>query len=194
MDDDNIEIEEKLNQLSSKNFLVSNNKIYFYCDITTENILQLTKALHELNEELLLASLKYGIDDPIIEVHLDSDGGKVFSGFAGYNAIRASKIPVHTYVDGHAHSAATFLLLAGQRRFMYETSSILIHQLQAEIGGKFNDLIDEASNMESLMKSMRHIYKTNSKIPAKKLEEYLKREIYVDSKTCLDYGIVHEIV
>ena len=61
-------------------------------------------------------------------------------------------IAVHTYIDGLIASAATFLFLAGKKRFMTENSNILIHQISTGFWGKFEDLKDEYKNTTELMK------------------------------------------
>ena len=43
-------------------------------------------------------------------------------------------IDVHTYIDGLIASAATFIYLAGKKRFMSPYSYVLIHQIHNFLG------------------------------------------------------------
>ena len=44
------------------------------------------------------------------------------------------------------------------------------------------------------MATIKSIYKQYTKLPMKKLDEILKHDLWFDSKTCLDYGLVDEII
>ena len=46
----------------------------------------------------------------------------------------------------------------------------------------------------NLMWKLRYIYKKYTKLPMKKLDEILKHDLMWDAKTCLEYGLIDEIV
>ena len=52
---------------------------------------------------------------------------------------------------------------------------------------------DDFYNSKNLMKVLKDFYKKNTKIPMKKLDELLKRDIWLTAKECLQYGIIDEI-
>jgi ATP-dependent protease ClpP protease subunit len=45
-----------------------------------------------------------------------------------------------------------------------------------------------------MMKNIKNIYKEYTKIPMKKLNEILKHDLMWDAKTCLEYGMIDEII
>jgi ATP-dependent protease ClpP protease subunit len=45
----------------------------------------------------------------------------------------------------------------------------------------------------SLMKLLKEFYKKHTKLPMKKLDELMTKDIYLTSEECLTYGIVDEI-
>ena len=53
---------------------------------------------------------------------------------------------------------------------------------------------DDMTNNELLMKTIKEIYEQYTKIPRKQLNEILKHDLWWDAKTCLEYGLVDEII
>ena len=41
---------------------------------------------------------------------------------------------------------------------------------------------------------IKELYKSYTKLPAKKLDEILKHDLWFDAKTCLEYKLVDEII
>jgi ATP-dependent protease ClpP protease subunit len=56
--------------------------------------------------------------------------------------------------------------------------------------GKFEDFKDQLANLQQFMDRFRKIYLEETKIPSEKLEEILKRDVYMDTKKCLEWEIV----
>ena len=110
------------------------------------------------------------------------------------DTILRSKVPIHTYVDGFVASAGTFLSIVGTRRFMSKNSYMLVHQLSSNFWGKYSEFEDEKQNLDLMMKTIKNMYKEYTKIPMKKLNEILKHDLMWDAETCLEYGMIDEIV
>lgn len=178
------------------------NEIFFYSGVDNLSVLHLNKQISRLNYQIQMATydfqLKYpaGFQIPLMPINLriNSFGGSVFAGFSAADAIRNSKAPVFTIIDGAAASAATFISVSGHRRLMTRNSHALIHQLSTGFWGTFESLKDEIENSNSFMERINSFYIQNTKIPKKILLETLKRDLWFDSKTCLKYGIVDEII
>ena len=71
---------------------------------------------------------------------------------------------------------------------------MLIHQISSAMWGKFEEMKDDMKNSELLMDTIIKIYEEHTRIPRSELENILKRDIWWDAKTCLDYGLVDEII
>jgi len=168
------------------------NNLYFYGDITEANILELNAALHELDKKLSVTNVFLDIR-PIINLHINSYGGSLFAGLATVDVIRNLNSEVHSYVEGAAASAATIISVACTKRFIGKYSKMLIHQLSSGLYGKYNELEDDMVNNKHLMATIKSIYKEYTTIPMKKLDEILKHDLWFDSKTCLEYGLVDDI-
>jgi ATP-dependent Clp endopeptidase proteolytic subunit ClpP len=172
-----------------------NNRIYFYAEVTQESVLKLTQLVKKLENELLKIQIDLDLKKPPkIYIYIHSYGGDVYSGLSCMNAISNIKVPVVTIVDGYVASAATFILLAGHKRRMRQYSHVLIHQLRGESWGKYEDLKDEFTNTENLMKTIKSIYLEKSSIPEKKLNRILKKEVNLNSNECIEYELVHRII
>jgi ATP-dependent protease ClpP protease subunit len=64
-----------------------------------------------------------------INIHINSEGGKVLNGIQIISAILNSKIPIHTYNDGYAYSMAGFIWLTAKKenRHMAQFARFMIH-------------------------------------------------------------------
>ena len=173
---------------------VVDSDIFFYGDITRENVLKLVTMVHKLEKKLLKISVILNGYTPNITVYIHSDGGDFHSGMNAMDALRRSKVHVTTIAEGTCCSAATFILLGGDRRLMGRHAQLLIHQMSSGFQGKFEELRDEINTCSKLMKMMKKMYKKETKIPKEVLKQFLKRDIYLDSGECVRYGIVDGIV
>tara|TARA_R110000824_G_scaffold119346_6_gene273406 strand:+ start:5641 stop:6261 length:621 start_codon:yes stop_codon:yes gene_type:complete len=169
------------------------NNLYFYGDITEANILELNASLHELDKKLSVTNVFLDIR-PIINLHINSYGGSLFAGLASVDVLRNLNSEVHSYVEGAAASAATIISVSCTKRFIGKYSKMLIHQLSSGLYGKYNELEDDMENNKHLMTTIKSIYKRYTTIPMKKLDEILKHDLWFDSKICLKYGLVDEII
>ena len=170
------------------------NRILFYADIATQSALELNRLLREM--DIKLQDIKKFSDgfSPVCHLHLQTNGGEIFPAFSIIDTIRTMKTPVHTHVEGLVASAGTLISTAGQKKYMTKYSYMLVHQLRGESYGKYVDLADDMINYNSYMNMMRSYYKEYTKIPVKKLDELLKRELCLTAKECLELGLIDEIL
>jgi ATP-dependent Clp protease, protease subunit len=170
------------------------NRIYFYSEVSRPKILALNKSLIRVSNGIKNRSSVLNTPDVPIDLHICSYGGSVFSGFAAVDYIVNSKVPVHSYIDGCAASAATIMSVVAERRYIHKHSFMLIHQLSSGMWGNYEVLKDSMENCDTLMETIRGIYDKHTKIPKKKLNDILKRDLWFDAETCLKYGLVDEII
>ena len=188
--------DNKATHSDSKNRIESiNNDVYFYAEVRRQNNLTLNKKLDSLGIKYFNYSNSLGMEHVApINLYINSYGGSVFAGFSSVDHIKNCKVPVHTIVDGCAASAATIMSVVGDHRMIYQHAFMLIHQLSAGSWGKFEDLKDDMANNELLMKKIKGIYEQHTKIPRKQLNDILKHDLWWDAETCLEYGLVDEII
>jgi len=166
--------------------------VYFIGDITTSSV----NTMRNLLDEACNIALKFQntIDKPSVTLYIHSYGGDLLAGFSAYSAIKRCAVPVTTVADGYVASAATFLLLAGRRRFIAEHTHVLIHQLSTGVDGTYSEVKDDILNCDRLMASMKGIYEKETTLSAKKIKKFLKRELDLTADECIKHGIVSDYV
>ena len=177
-----------------KHISVHENKIYYYSNVNRESAVELNKKIGEIESKSLTLANTLDIDPPALKILINSGGGSITAGISSMDTILRCKVPVHTYVDGFAASAATFLSVVGNYRFMSRNSYMLIHQLSSNFWGTYANFEDEKQNLDLMMKTIKDVYKKYTKVPMKKLDEILKHDLLWDAKTCLEYGLIDEVI
>lgn len=182
-------------QMSSASLRVVENKVFFYDVILDSSVLELNRILMEVDIKLQNTKVLLGDTfDPVIHLHLKTGGGEIYSAISTVDLMRTLKSKVYTYVDGNVASAGTLITLVGAKRYMGKYSNLLIHQLSGEMYGKFSEMEDTMENCANLMKFIKSFYKQYTKIPMKKLDELLKRDLWLSAEECLEYGIIDQII
>ena len=169
------------------------NHIYFYCEIDRESIYDLSVLIKESEEENILTSLKLNISDIPIYLHINSLGGSVFAAFNAIDIIKACKVPIYSIIEGSTASAGTLISVICEKKFIRPNAFMLIHELSSECWGKMSAIEDEFKNLQELMLKIKEIYKDNSSIPKKELNDLLKHDLWLNSEKCLKYGLVDEL-
>jgi ATP-dependent protease ClpP protease subunit len=176
------------------NVRVQDNNIYFFCPVTSETILELTVNIDILSKELQKFAIQYDIEPPPINIYINSEGGEVHAALSVFDTIKNNKVYINTIISGNASSAATIIALAGSKRKITNNSYMLIHNISSVFWGKMHEFEDEMKNMNKLTSNLKRIYKDYGSITKKQLDDLLKKDLLLDSKTCLKYGFVDEIV
>ena len=188
-----IQIENDAN-MSTSTSNIGQLTLHFYGSVTEESCLELTQALYSLDKQAKYQQIDFPTHKPIIELHIQSGGGALMPAFYVCDVIKNINTPVHTYVDGYVASAASLISVCGDKRYITKYSSMLIHQLKGATSGKFNEIKDEFSNLGVFMEKVCDIYTINSNINRTTLEDLLSSDIWLDSETCLKYGLVDKII
>jgi len=182
------------NPPADKHIAVHENKIYYYAGVGRDSASELNKKIGELESKSLTLGNNLDIDPPTLRLMINSGGGSITAGISSMDTILRCKVPVHTYVDGFCASAATFLSVVGEKRFMSRHSYMLIHQLSTNFWGKYSEFEDEKQNLDLMMTTIKNVYKEYTKVPMKKIDEILKHDLMWDATTCLEYGLIDKVV
>lgn len=85
-----------------------------------------------------------------INIHINSPGGNVHEGLPICNAIKASKVEVHTYVDGIAYSMGAMIAISAKkgRVHMAKGSLMMLHSVSTWMYGNAQALRDEADVLD----------------------------------------------
>lgn len=170
------------------------NELYFYGPVNQRSCFELKKQMNDMNIKLKTLSIQYHIEPPPIHLHIQSEGGSLYHTLYMIDLIRNIDCDVYTYIDGFAASAATLMSVVGKKRFMTKNSLMLIHQLSGSESGKYEELKDQMNNMSILMDMILNIYLEETKLNKNKLQELLGKDLWLNANTCLQYGLVDEII
>lgn len=99
----------------------------------------------------------------VIPVVIDSYGGQVYSLMSMISAIRASKIPVATIIEGKAMSCGALLFSFGAEgmRYMDPDATLMIHDVSGAAFGKVEDLKVDAKEADRLNKKVYEMMARN---------------------------------
>lgn len=184
---------------NSKN--ISPNEYYLYSAISVDAVMGLLKFIKNAEKRWqdFLFSNSHIIENAQpkpLKIYINSEGGELFAAIPLIDAITNCKIPIYTYIEGIAASAASLISMAGHKRFITKNSFMLIHEVRSGIEGTYSNIADEKENCEKLMKIIYDFYKnkTNDNFSSETLQAILKRDIILNSQECLNYGLVDSIL
>lgn len=191
-DEDPFEPFKQLKQLMAprENADKERNHIYFYSDVSQDSCLDLNRKINELNKELLKHSIEYDCEPPNIYLHINSNGGCLLSAMATVDAIKNSRVPVISIVEGCAASAATIISMVCHKRYITPNSFMLIHQLSTGMYGKYEELKDDFTNDTTFMERLYALYREHTNMNNQKIKSVMTRDIWWDMKECKENGLV----
>lgn len=167
------------------------DRVFFYAEVSRKTVLRLIKCLATASTHALTHATS--VPDATVYLFIHSSGGDAYAGLSAFDHIRNSRVHVTTVIDGFVASAATFLLLGGERRAAMKHSAMLVHQLSTGFWGKFADLVDEVQNSTSLMETIKKVYADHTTLSRKRIDSLLNKEKNIDAERCLAMGFVHEL-
>jgi len=173
---------------------VMGNEIFYCGEITEVDILEFIEDFKKLEIELLKKKAELIGYEPVIHVHICSEGGDLFAGISAMNIIEKSRVKVVTIAQGVCCSAATFLLLGGHERRIGKNAHVLIHQITTNgFWGKYEELKDEMKSCDKFMDMVIKTYQEKTTIPQKQFKKIMKRDMYLDAQECIKYNVVDSI-
>lgn len=129
-----------------------------------------------------------------ITIEICSEGGDVYSAFAIYNRIKASKVPVTTVVNAYCASAAVLVFAAGKKRLSYARSTFLVHELSSEVNGNTSKLrrtVDQQLREQILYS---RVLAENSKLSDSNWIKLMNSETYFNEGDAIKYGLCHSVI
>ena len=174
--------------------------IYFYEEINEVTQMILEVMLKDAVRDVLtehVGEILGGELPESVTIHVNSPGGYLSCGFALYDYIKTSQVPITCVVEGLCASAATLIMLACPVRVMSPNSVFLMHQCSWGCWGENRFMQDHAANADKAMKKLRTIYMSETKIyeghSDKEREAYvqhlLEHDYELDASECEKLGI-----
>ena len=197
-------IKNNCNEIDHEELFIKRNvfsigsDVYFFDSIDEETFAILIREMNAAKDYLIKSQaptiLESGALSETVTLHINCPGGNVIESLAIYDFIQNFPLPVVGIVEGAAASGGSIILCACSYRLMTEHSMILCHELSSGAIGKYSSLVDSHKTNEIFMRQIKNIYKKDTKIPEKELDDILRHDIYWDADESLKHGLVNSII
>lgn len=124
-----------------------------------------------------------------IKLYINSVGGDVFNGLNLCDVIKNSVTPVYGIVMGYAYSMGGVIFLSTHKKYMFESSSLLIHDGNTSLSGSAGKVKDLQKFYEKVDGRLKNIIVGNSKMTSEEYDENYDRELYLLADECKEKGI-----
>lgn len=175
--------------------------LYFSHQVDQATIGHLTQNIIKINEQDDYLEKMYSIHNLTyqrtpIKIYIDSYGGYVYQCFGLLSIIDKSKTPIHTIVTGCAMSCGFMILISGHKRFGYELSTPLYHQVSGGGRGKVKDIEEDFIEVKRLQKMLEDLTLRKTKITKEKLKDIYVKKIdwFMTAKQAKKLGVIDEII
>lgn len=128
---------------------------------------------------------------------INSPGGQVPSAFAIIDAMKGSKLPVHTIGLGQISSCGLLTFLAGEKghRILTPNTGILSHQWAWASWGKEHELFAAVKEFDMITKRILNHYKACTGLTEEVIRERLlpAQDVWLSSEEALELNICDEV-
>lgn len=128
-----------------------------------------------------------------LDVAINSPGGDVWAGIAIYNALRAHGGTVTTRAMGVAASAASIVMMAGDKREMPANAMIMVHNPWSFAAGNADELRETADVLDKIGDSLASIYVARTGKPDEEIRAMLATDTWLSADESLALGFVDNV-
>jgi len=137
--------------------------------------------------------------DPI-KLYISSNGGDLSSMYQVYDAMQMIESPINTICIGKAYSAGAVILASGTKgmRQCMKNANVMIHGIQLVFPVQpDHDSYNSENYLSHIEQLNENLFKILSLHTNKSLDQVradCSRDLFLDAKKALDYGIVDSII
>jgi ATP-dependent protease ClpP protease subunit len=181
----------ELAELLEKGVDLKNRRIYFGSpdeegDVSWTTVEYAIRAIHKMS-----------LDQPKvpIELHMSSLGGDVYEMLRLYDVIQSSPCQIKFFGGGNIASAAAFIMMCCDERYLYPNTIVTIHAGSNDYGDKtFTDIQIDHAFYVRLVDRLTDIYVQNSRMPRDFWMEILQRDTHLEPQEVIALGLADAIV
>lgn len=133
------------------------------------------------------------LDVDEIDVRINSPGGSAWDGLNIANAMMRHPAKITTYVDGLAASAASMIMVAGDKVVTSKYGSAMLHNAKIVAMGGVEDLRAAANQLDKLNGSIAMLYADRAGGDAPEWARAMKRESWYNADEMVAAGLAHEV-
>lgn len=133
------------------------------------------------------------IDARAINLHISSPGGEVYDGFAIFEALRAHRATVTTYVDSLAASIASVIAMAGDRIVMGKFAELMIHDAMGLCVGNASDMAAMIDDLNRESDRIAAVYAERAGGTPGQWRKRMQDETWYSAKEAVAAGLADEV-
>ena len=144
-------------------------------------------------------SLAHCTGQEVIPIVIDSYGGQAYSLMRMISAIKASRLPVATIVEGKAMSCGAVLFSCGTEgyRFVGEHATVMLHEVSSVSWGKNEDIKANAKETDRLNSKLFKLMARNVGKPEHYFIDLLHQnkniDLFFDSDDCVKHNLANKV-
>ena len=129
-----------------------------------------------------------------IKIYINSLGGDTNVIMNLADVISASKTPVITIGMGNVLSAAGMLLMAGHKRYIFKSTTILIHDGYETVYGETAKVLDNLEYKKEFEALYRKYVVQHTNISERLMDENYRRDWFMLGEEAIKYGVADKII
>lgn len=172
--------------------LEKKRKIYLESDVDA-SIVSIQKMIMRWNMEDISNGKTKETAEPIW-IYIMSYGGDLDYMWVLVDAIKMSVAPVYTVNIGVAASAASLIFVCGDKRYMTEHATVVIHEGSAQLAGDAIKVQDAADTYKKQLKQMKDFILAHTGIPKSQLMKKRSNDWTLNSDYCLKNNVCDKII
>lgn len=173
-------------------------QIDVFSRLMAERIIWLAGEVNEQMSVVTQAQLMFldSIDNNDITLHISSPGGSVSSGLSIIDVMDYIHSDIRTINTGIAASMGSVLLGAGTKgkRSSLRFSTTMLHQSSGSAGGVLADAEITMNEWRKTNDLLFNLLGSYCNKPAEQVKKDATRDLWLNAKESLDYGIIDEII
>lgn len=180
------ETSEGVGRRSLQDELFKDRQIELVGEINTESVHTLMLQLRYLQKL-----------DPEKEItlYINSPGGRVSSGLALYDMMKAVKCPIRTVCVETAASMAALLFASGDKRDILPHGKVMIHDpLSTGISGSALTVDALSKNLLKSRQTMAEILAEHTGHSLEEILEHTARDTLFDAQEAVDFGLADRVI
>jgi ATP-dependent Clp endopeptidase proteolytic subunit ClpP len=128
-----------------------------------------------------------------ITIRINSPGGEVTAAQAIYSLIKSHPASVTVVIDGIAASAASLIVMAGDRIVMPSNALLMIHNPMIWAVGDHGDMIHAADTLEKVKDTMINVYSEKTGKDSGALSEMMDNETWMTAAEAYHEGFIDQV-
>lgn len=134
------------------------------------------------------------IGDRPVEVQINSPGGNMFEGIAIYNVLREHPQEITIKVMGMAASAASIIVMAGDRVEIGAASFLMIHNCWVLAVGNRHDMAEMAEWLKPFDAAMADVYAARSGQSVEDVTKWMDAETFMSGAQAIERGFADALL